>query len=59
MPETPSGEAIIALSRELKLVSEPMFIMRTFPGPLGMGPVLGNLQTHLDYWAPMKSRHFC
>lgn len=33
-----------------------MFIMRTFPGPLGMGPVLENLQTHLDYWAEMEEQ---
>lgn len=48
-PEPPSGEAILAVSREKELVAEQMYIMRTFPNPSGMGPALENLQPHLAY----------
>jgi len=55
MPESlPTGEAIIALSRENELVSEPMFIMRTVTSPEGMGSVLENMSSHLGYWAKME-----
>lgn len=56
MSESPSGEALMAISQENKLVCEPMFIMKTFTGPLGMGPVLENLATHLAYWAEMETQ---
>lgn len=52
--EGPTGEAILALSRESDLVAEPMFIMRTVTGPKGMGPVLENMSEHLAYWADME-----
>jgi uncharacterized protein YciI len=54
MAESPSGKEIIAISRANKLVCEPMFVMKTVPGPSGLGPVLANLQTHLTFWAEME-----
>lgn len=51
---SPSGEGIIALSREHKLVCQPMFVMRTVASSQGMGPVLEHLTDHLAYWAEME-----
>lgn len=57
MPESPpSGEAIVALSRDNQLVCEPMFIMRTVTSPQGIGPVLENMGIHLAYWADMEHK---
>ena len=55
VPESgPTGSELIAISRRFNLLCQPMFVMTTFPGNAGMGPVLEHLQTHLEYWAEME-----
>ena len=50
----PTGEELVDISRRYTLICQPMFVMTTFVGPEGMGPVLEYLEAHLEYWAEME-----
>lgn len=55
MPGTgPTGEELVDISRSYALICQPLFVMTTFVGPEGMGPVLEHLEAHLQYWAEME-----
>lgn len=45
---------IVAVSQEAQLLCEPMFVMTTFPGDVGMASVMAAVGPHLDYWAEME-----
>ena len=55
MPEPgPTGEELVDISSSYELICQPMFVMTTFVGSQGMGPVLEHLEAHLAYWAEME-----
>jgi uncharacterized protein YciI len=56
MSAGPSGTEILAVSRDHGLIAKPLYLIRTVPGPAGIGPVLEHMETHLAYWARMEAQ---
>lgn len=57
MPEAPpTGEQLVAISRDHELLCQPMFVMTTVADPAKLGEVLGTMPAHLEYWADMERR---
>ena len=50
----PTGDDLLAQSRQYHLLALPMFVMSSFPTDAGMAAVAEATQAHLDYWAKLE-----